>query len=178
MTDIDIVSLAKECGFDVAAAMDPNKLEFMSEVRDMCAADKCRSYDKNWTCPPAAGSLEDIKKRCAGFNKGLLVQTVGRRGDEFDFEAIMETEAAHQKHFRALSEKLSGLGIKFLPMGVGACRICPECTYPGEPCRFPELAFPSMEACGLLVSKVCTDSGVPYYYGKDSISFVSCYLYK
>lgn len=178
MTDFDMEALAKECGFTVAAKMDPSKLEFLPEVRVMCAADKCRSYNKNWSCPPAAGSLEEIQNKCVGYDKGLLVQTVGKREDEFDFESIMETESVHQKSFQALSEKLRDLGLDFLPMGVGVCRICDKCTYPDEPCRFPELVFPSMEASGLLVSKVCTDNEVPYYYGKDSISFTSCYLYK
>jgi predicted metal-binding protein len=64
----------------------------------------------------------------------------------------------------------------FFPMGAGACTRCERCTYPGLPCRFPERTAPSMEACGLLVSRVCKDNGAPYYSGPDTVTFVSCIL--
>ena len=55
----DLKALAKECGFDVAEDLDPKTLKFLPEVRDMCAADRCRHYNKSWACPPACGTLEE-----------------------------------------------------------------------------------------------------------------------
>ena len=37
---------------DAAALLDPAKLEPEAFVRDMCAADRCHAYGRNWTCPP------------------------------------------------------------------------------------------------------------------------------
>lgn len=170
------INLAKGIGFDVAAELDPSKLVFMPEVRDMCAADKCRSYNRSWSCPPACGELPEIAERCRAYGGGMLVQTVGQMENEFDFEAIAETSERHNGNFNKLTERLHGEGLDFLPMGAGACMRCESCTYPDSPCRFPELVFPSMEACGLLVSRVCSDCGVPYYHGKNSICFVGCFL--
>ena len=65
-----------------------------------------------------------------------------------------------------------------LAMGAGACKICEECTYPDEPCRFPDKMEVSMEACGLFVSKVCTDNNLKYNYGQDKMAFTSCFLLK
>ena len=90
----------------------------------------------------------------------------------------MELERRHQKNFQKLIRHLRELELDMLPMGVGACRLCEKCTWPDEPCRFPELVFPSMEACGLFVSQVCKDNGVPYYYGPNTMAFVSCCLFK
>ena len=61
-------------------------------------------------------------------------------------------------------------------LAAGSCTVCPACTYPDEPCRFPEKAFVSLEAAGLVVSEVCESADIPYYHGKGSISYTSCVL--
>ena len=63
------------------------------------------------------------------------------------------------------------------PLSSGGCGICEKCTYPDAPCRFPDRAFPSMEACGLVVNDVCKASGIPYNYGPRTMTFTGCVLY-
>ena len=109
--------------------------------------------------------------------RGLLLQTVGDREDSYDFESMAEAERENRRHFDALLEKLRALGADVLPMSAGTCTRCETCTYPDAPCRFPHTLAPSMEACGLFVSKVCKDNGVPYYYGDDKIAYTCCLLY-
>lgn len=173
----ELINLAKDCGFTEAAEMDAKKLKFMPEVRDMCRADKCNSFNKSWSCPPACGTLEEITERSKGYSRGLLVQTVGRQEDEYDFAFYEEAAARHSESFTKLTEKLLDAGLDLLPMGMGACTLCERCTYPDAPCRFPERLFPSMEAYGLLVTQVCIDNDVSYYYGPGTIAYVSCYLF-
>lgn len=165
-------------GFNEVGPLDVTTLNFMPEVRDMCSADRCRSFNRSWSCPPACGELDEIAEKCRDFTHGILVVTVGKREDEFDFESIEETNAVHKKNFSALADTFSEMGVNQLPMGAGACTICAKCTYPDAPCRFPEKAHSSMEACGLFVSKVCKDNGVKYYYGPDTICFIGCFLFK
>lgn len=173
----DIKALAKAAGFSVAEDMDPGKLEFLTEVRGMCAADRCCSYDKSWACPPACGELEAITERAARYRKGVLLQTIGQREDSYDFESMMEASAENDRCFFALVDCLTELGLDIFPMSAGTCTRCEKCTYPDAPCRFPDRVFPSMEACGLFVSRVCGDNGVPYYYGEERIAFTCCILY-
>jgi len=173
-----LIKMAKESGFTHASPLDVKTLKFLPEVRAMCSADKCHSYNKCWTCPPGAGTLDEISLRCAQYSSGILVQTVGQQDDEYDFEAISDTQKTHERNFRTLTTIYAGLGIDVLPMGAGACNLCGACTWPESPCKHPELAYPSMEACGLFVSQVCTENGLKYYYGPTSISFTSCYLFK
>jgi hypothetical protein len=33
-----------------------------------------------------------------------------------------------------------------------------------------------MEAYGLLVTQICTDNGMKYYYGPDTLAYTSCFL--
>ena len=65
-----------------------------------------------------------------------------------------------------------------LPMGAGCCTKCKTCTYPEAPCRFPDQAFSSMEAYGMLVMQVCQANHLDYYYGPGKIAYASCYLLK
>ena len=176
---IDIQSLINESlteGFSQAGELNCGSLAFMPEVRDMCAADLCHSYGKCWTCPPACGTLEDAAKKASQYSRGLLVQTIGKMEDDFDWETIEATGEKHKKTFLHFTDLLRLRYPNMLPMGAGACTVCEECTYPDAPCRFPDRAIPSMEAYGLFVSNVCTASGVPYNNGPQTITFTSCYL--
>jgi len=177
MCRIDVsVNQALQCGFSRAGALNMEALEFLPEVRQMCAANLCQSFGKRWTCPPACGSLEDISRKANAYNFGILVQTVGQMEDDFDYETIAETEKLHRRNFLRLLDQLRKSYPQMLPMGAGTCTICEECTYPEEVCRFPEYAYPSMEAYGLFVSRICEKSGIPYYSGKQTITFTSCFL--
>lgn len=173
-----LVQEALDEGFSQAGELNVSALVFMPEVRDMCSADRCHNYNKNWCCPPGCGSIEEAAERAAKYSYGLIVQTIGRMEDDFDYDAIKETSEKHKKNFASLVEKLRARYPDVLPMGAGTCCICEKCAYPDAPCRFPDKAIPSMEAYGLWVSKVCQLSGVPYNNGKLTVTYTSCYLLK
>ena len=173
----DLKTLALGCGFAVAEDMDPNTLEFLPEVREMCAADRCQHYNKTWACPPACGTLEEWAEKCRRFKKGMLVQTIGECEDSYDFEAMAAAAEQNARNFEQLVDKLVEANVDCLPMSSGTCTRCKTCAYPDAPCRFPEKLFPSMEACGLFVSKICKDNNVPYYYGSQKLAYTGCILY-
>ena len=172
----DMKKLALDCGFSVAEDMDVSTLEFMQEVRDMCSADRCRSYGKTWACPPACGSLEHWREKASRFGKGIIMQTIGEREDSYDFEAMMEIEAEHKSNFNEMYAVLRDNGKNVLAIGAGCCTQCVTCTYPDAPCRFPEKMTSSMEAYGMLVLEICKDNGLQYYYGSDKMAYTSCFL--
>ena len=168
--------LAEAAGFTHIAPLDRSTIQLKPEVREMCRTGNCGAYGKKWSCPPGCGSLEDCAKRLDRFHSGILVQTVGQLEDSFDYEAMMDTEAAHKDHFKALEASLREIYPNLLAIGAGACTKCKECTYPDAPCRFPDQAFISMEAYGMLVLDVCRANGLTYYYGPNTIAYTSMYL--
>lgn len=173
-----LIEDALNAGFSQACILNLQALVFMPEVRDMCSADKCHSYNKNWRCPPACGTIEDAAKLVSEYSHGILVQTIGQMEDEFDYETIQATGEKHKTNFQLLVENLKNEYGDILPMGAGTCSLCENCSYPDAPCRFPEKSITSMEAYGLWVSRVCELSNIPYNNGKDTITFTSCYLLK
>lgn len=171
-----LLSLARQAGFSHLTELDAAVLNPMPEVRDMCSADRCRSYGKSWSCPPACGSIEYAARRISQYRRGLIVQTTGELEDEFDLQAIAAIEARHKKAFLNLARQARLLFPGCLPLSSGTCSLCRKCTYPDRPCRFPGKRLSSMEAYGLLVSDVCQKSGLPYYYGPKTITFTACIL--
>ncbi len=172
------MELAEIQGFSHMAALDVSTLDFMKEVRDMCAADRCQKYGKSWMCPPGCGSLDDSVERAKQYREGILVQTTGELEDSFDYESMQETGKKHMKLFREYRNALRKEYPDLLALGSGACGICETCSYPDEPCRHPDDAIPSMEAYGLFVSKVCENNGLGYYYGQGTLTYTSCILLK
>ncbi len=118
---LDLKETAKRCGYAVAEDMDPAKLEFLPEVREMCAAGRCQKYDTNWACPPACGTLEEMAEKAKHFSKGILIQTIGDVEDSFDFEAMAEISKQNETNFNRLVDALIDAGVDCWPMTAGTC---------------------------------------------------------
>ncbi len=176
MTQYDeMIQLAKKCGFTQAAPLNVSTLEFSPEVRDMCTA--CPSCGKSWACPPGCGTLDEMRDKVTKFSGGLLVQTVGAVEDSFDWDGIERIAIAHGKSYQKLRDGLLRFYPGLLAMNSGHCMQCKSCTYPeNKPCRHPEKQTVSMSACGLFVSKVCSDNNLTYYHGPDTIAYIGCFL--
>lgn len=170
-----VMELARDAGFEITAKMDPGTIELKEEVRAMCAEDKCRVYGHNWTCPPACGDLDHCRSVVEGFTEGILFETVGELEDSLDYEGMMDAGKLHNDRLVQLAEKIRQLCPQAVLLGAGGCRVCEKCAHP-EPCRFPDKAFSSMEAYGMVVSEVCTANQVPYYNGPNTITYVGCCL--
>lgn len=176
---IDLIDLDKKgqsFGFTHIAPLDAATIQLMPEVRTMCASNKCHQYNANWSCPPGCGTLEECEARIRRFHRGILVQTVGQLEDSMDYEGMMEAEQRHKDAFLSFNQYLSAAYPGCLALGTGCCTLCKDCTYPNQPCRFPDKSISSMEAYGMLVTQVCQDNHLPYYYGDCTISYTSCFL--
>ena len=172
----ELFSLAEEIGFSHVGYFDPSGLRTLPEVRDMCAAGRCRRYGRSWSCPPACGDLDYTEARMRAYGSGILVQTTARLEDDFDAESMSAAEKQHKAHFITFARQARILFPDCLPLSAGTCTVCRTCTYPDRPCRFPNRRLSSMEAYGLLVSEVCQLASLPYYYGRGTLTYTSCIL--
>ena len=111
------------------------------------------------------------------YSKAVMIQTTAVMEDSFDFETMMQAAKDHKERFGKVVELFRTEDPECLPMGAGGCNICKKCTYPDEPCRFPDKAFTSMEAYGLYVAAECKKAGLEYNYGPNTLTYSSCILY-
>jgi predicted metal-binding protein len=171
--------LALGCGFTRTGRFDPASMKVRREVRDACAADKCRVYGKNWSCPPVVGSLSECEKRLAGFHSGLILQTTGKLEDSFDFNSMTLIGQEHNARLFDFQEKLREFfpeDKSWLLLGSGCCKICEQCSYPDSPCNYPERMIVPVEAMGIVVSDLCAANNVLYYYGPGTLAYTGCVL--
>ena len=172
-----LLALAEKAGFSQWGRLEMTALEARKVVREMCASDRCHSYGKSWSCPPACGSLEQCKQNMERYQQGILVQTTALLEDEFDLEGLSQAQKRHKAAFESLSRQVRAMYGACLPLTAGGCTLCYKCTYPKKNCRFPQKRMFSMEAFGLLVSDVCVKSGLNYYYGPKTMTYTSCILF-
>lgn len=171
-----IESLAVDIGFQ-AAPLDPSILQADQRVREMCAENRCRKYDASWSCPPACGPLDVLSQKMHSYSDGILLTSVIPIDGDYDLDGIRKGEILHKKNFDTLVRQTRILFSNCMPLGAGSCSRCVKCTYPDAPCRFPDKLYPSMEACGLFVSRVCDQCGLKYNNGPGTITFVSLILF-
>jgi len=174
-----IEDLVAQEGFESSGMCSSSALKVLPAVRDMCAVDTCRSFEKNWSCPPACGSLEDFEALIGRYQSCIVFQTVLPMEDEFDFESITEAQRIHSQRFKKMIVQVNASKYDIALLSAGACNICgpDDCTYPENPCRNPDLMRPSMEAAGLWVSDVCNAAEIPYNHGPLTMAFSSCALF-
>ena len=72
-----LMTLAKENGFSHWAPANLSAFRPLPSVREMCAADRCGQYGKNWACPARCGSLARAEEEIRRCRRGGLVQTTG-----------------------------------------------------------------------------------------------------
>ncbi|MDR0598122.1 MAG: DUF2284 domain-containing protein [Treponema sp.] len=177
MADIvaEVRKIAEECGFSHIGDLLVDTIKVRIEAREGCEVNKCGAYGKSWSCPPACGTLEECEAKLRKYKRGLLLQSTGQLEDSFDSETMMNTIFEHGKRFDIFRDLLYAKypGI-FLIAGV--CHQCEKCAYPDKPCRFPDKISYSMEGLGMIVSEVCKDNSIPYYYGPNTITYTGAVL--
>lgn len=172
----EIEALAAQAGFEYSAYLDCSRLSLLDEVRDMCKVNSCGKYGTNRGCPPYCGTMEQCRERVSKYSWGIVLQTVGDIEDSLDFEGIMEAADTHTRRFLAFLKQIRTAYPDLLPLGTGHCSICRKCVGPDEPCLFPDECTSPPEAYGIVVSDLCRDNGLKYYYGPEKIAYTACCL--
>lgn len=174
-----IMAEAIEHGFTRAVPLDISTFDPQQSVRDLCAAGKCRWFGKSWSCPPATGTVEDCGGELREYTSGVIVQSTAELEDEFDFETIMELGERHKETFKEFTRYLNAnYSCGLLPLSSDVCDHCEECTYPEAPCRHPDMRMRPIEGYGILVSDLCRKNNIPANHGKDTFTYIGCYLFK
>lgn len=180
MPDIaeQLLQLAVAAGATHALLLDTAPLRAEQAVRDACLANACGKSGRNWTCPPRVGELAELDARLHAYPRGILIQNVATLEDSWDFEGMADAAHAHNAMLRALAAQYTELGADVHPLGCGGCDYCDTCACPDTPCRHPEHAMASVEACGLDVRALVEDRGLHYINGVNTVSYVGMVLFR
>ena len=76
-----LADLAVSLGAFRASVIPVSDIETDASFRDMCAANVCGNYGRNWMCPPDAGEIHDLMAALRSYSYALVNQTVSELED-------------------------------------------------------------------------------------------------
>ena len=158
--------------------IDPKEIPFSQSVVEACRENRCGKYGTCWTCPPGVGNINDLQKRITNYKECLIFTCKHTLEDSFDFEGMREAGKTTQKLLLDILKDVKNDGVDYMAMGCEGCIICEKCTYPDAPCRFPEKAIPSIEACGISVVDLARNIGINYNNGPCTVTYFCAILRK
>lgn len=178
MKDCDLLSAAAEAGFYTAALVDTEDIPFDFAFRKYCEDNLCGQYGANYSCPPACGSCEEMRRQIVSRKKALVLQTLWEIPDFRDISAILHAKNTHYHRSAALAEVLRHNGIPGFIVGAGGCSLCTPCALKeGLPCRFPEVRYSCMSAYCIYVKGLCDLCGMNYDFGPGRVAFFGMYVF-
>ena len=145
------------------------EIPFSSAVTEACKANRCGKYATCWTCPPGLDP-EAAKQQIRRYTTAWVFTCKYDLEDPFDYETMVAGGKTTHKKLLKLTEELRAEGVEHMALGCEACILCEKCTYPDAPCRFPEQAIPSVEACGVNVVTLAKRVGVRYNNGPQTVT--------
>lgn len=157
--------------------ISPDEIPFSQAVVRMCEANRCGKYGTCWTCPPGVGSLSELERRIKSYKNACVFTCKYNLQDSFDFDGMIEGQKSTKRVLQNITESFIADGRKFMALGCEGCGLCEKCTYPDAPCRFPEKAVPSVEACGINVVELAKKSGISYNNGADTVTYFCIILW-
>jgi len=126
----------------------------------------CGSYGRHLTCPPYSPTPDYTKKMVNEYTKALLMQI-----EKIPPKREMEFSRKLRRIVAGLERELFLDGYhRAFGMASGPCRLCRTCDTE-EPCRYPDEARPSMEACGIDVYQTVRNNGFKLEVVKTEDSF-------
>ena len=141
---IDPVQSARRLGVDDAKIIPVDRVVVADWVRLKCQFG-CGGYGECLTCPPYSPSPLETRRVLESYQRALLMRLDGQGGEEREAELRLKLHRAVADLERELF--LAGYHNAW-GMTAGPCPLCDTCDVT-EACKYPSLARPSMEACGI-----------------------------
>ena len=170
-----IEETASQIGFTEYGYVPISQLNYSAAVRKICEGNSCRNYGASWACPPAVGTLDECRKRIAQYNTMMLFTKKYTLDSSFDFEAMGEGLRDFKKAVDRFHRNLDLPS--FLLLSNEGCGRCTKCTYPDEPCRFPNLLHHSLEGYGFVVNELAKEANIRYNNGPNTVTFFGALLF-
>ncbi|MGC8777061.1 MAG: DUF2284 domain-containing protein, partial [Candidatus Caldatribacteriaceae bacterium] len=150
MLERELETILRECLTGRAQAyrlIDPREVITAEWVRLKCQYG-CDGYGQSLTCPPYSPNPETTRKMLDAYHCAVLIAKPEEWQNLREICANLERTLFLEGYYRVFS------------MPSGPCELCGTCPLQ-YPCRYPESARPSMEACGIDVYATVRKFGWP-----------------
>lgn len=155
------------------AFIEPEQVEFSTEVRRLCEKNACGMYGTSWACPPAVGSIEECQSKCRSFSHAFVFTTAGSLKSRYNVKEWLELRVVHEEITDQVAKIFRSEFERVLILSTEGCMICKTCTYPNQPCRFPDRMYPATEGYGILVTQLAKTCNIKYNNGANTLTYFS-----
>lgn len=145
------VQMALAGGATEAKAIPARFVKTAAWVRLKCQFG-CRGYNRRLCCPPHTPTPETTEHVISEYRWAMIYAYSGSEDPRRRRRLARLLVAIERRAF------LDGF-YKAFGLGAGPCRFCGQCDT-SRNCRFPELARPALEACGVDVYATCRQAGI------------------
>lgn len=152
-------------------------INFSEEVRKMCEVNTCGKYGVTWACPPAVGTVDECRERCLRYDKMLVFSVKYDLEDSFDFEGMTKGMDDFKQVARTLESEIKPYLKNYIILSNEGCGTCAQCTYPDNPCRFPDKVHGSIEGYGIFVNELADMAGMNYINGVNTVTYFGAVLF-
>ncbi len=172
--------IVENSSFESVVPLPVSKIITSYELRQCCEANMCGKYGACWTCPPAIAPFEDCKDKLNSYNMGILIHQSYELEDEYDFEGMFDAAKQFDSSFREMYYKIreSNQFLDIYALTAGGCTICERCTYPENPCRFPDKILSSLESHGINVLDIAKKCNIKYRKSPSHIDYYGMFFIK
>jgi predicted metal-binding protein len=154
----ELKGFALERGAISAAVIAAHEVVFDERTIHKCQFG-CPAYGRYLTCPPYTPHPSDFEKALRRYKWAILVECDMPELNRLVVE--VEKTAMRRGYYLALGLK----GHR--------CYLCEECVPPGEPCRDPLNARPSMSGLGINVFATLNQAGIERKLAMDGEDYTS-----
>lgn len=152
----------KESGAKNVKLIHPNQVVVGNWVRLKCQYG-CDAYNTRYTCPPDSPTPDYTRQMLKEYTKALFFT--------YQYAAVKERRERQyiRKTIARLEREMFLDGYhKVFAMGAGPCNLCVrKCDFNKE-CAHPEIARPSMEACGIDVYATAANADIELKVVRDT----------
>jgi predicted metal-binding protein len=136
---------------------------------------QCGKYNTNWCCPPGVGDFDSLKDKYNKYQQALVFTLITKLEDAYDIEGMDEGRVKIKTLLKQIQKSFINYN-DYSILGAGSCDLCLNCSYPSNPCRFPLLAYPSIEAVGINVASLSKVCHIPYNNGINTVTYFAMIL--
>ncbi len=149
----------------------------MAKCRELCEQNLCGEYNVTWGCPPGVGAPSDCLNKVKRYSNAAIIIKEYKNIDLKDRELVGTIANDHQEMCRRFSNALKNDGYDVLALADGGCKYCGDCTYPDDPCRYPDQMVSSISCYGILMEDYMRSQGIDFTFEDNGMTLYGLILY-
>ncbi|MBE6877784.1 MAG: DUF2284 domain-containing protein [Ruminococcaceae bacterium] len=169
----DIVKL----GASRAEYINTSEIVFNTDFRKSCEENKCGNYGKNYTCPPYAGTAQQLIEKVKSYSKAAVIVCTEKISGYDDVQG-MQLANDRIAHIAQLADEYAQQKeLDYMIIGGSNCKKCSPCRMVlGEKCPQPQKAFISLSAFCIDIAKLSESCNIQMVWDGSEISYFAMLL--